>query len=181
MNYKENKSNLWVFIAVLFVIIIISALTTFGVRPNFSSIPQEASFSSYEFFDSEGLSLSFLVDEWIIFSGANCCSLTTNIICNDNINNSFTITTQGVYSVSYQATGKGSNNHELITAIFLNDNIVNKTRDIMITSSGELHKMGSSALLNLSEGDEVDLRIVDTSANGVGTLYEFDVLINKIF
>ena len=144
-------------------------------------IAEELTVSSFEFFSTTGENIDFsTAEEWIVFAGGSCCTLTSNILCNDKTNNSFTIEEAGIYSITYGTTGKGVNDHLFLTAVFINDAIVNKTRDLTITSPGEIYKMGSEALLNLKVGDVVDVRIADYTSSGIVTVYKFNALLKKI-
>ena len=137
-------------------------------------------YGSYEYFDVDGVSISFpVVNEWIVFSGGTC-GLLKGVSCNHSSDNNLTIQTDGVYRITYGATGKGSNNHKFITAFFVNGEVVNSTRDIMISSAGEIHKMRGDTDIELYSGDVLDLRIRDTTSSGSGTVYEFDINIQSL-
>jgi len=146
---------------------------------NFSYIEdqQEGVFAGFEYFNSSGQEFIFSdANTYYEFSGGDC-GLSNRVVCN---NSSFVIQEEGVYRITYGATGVGDNNHLYITAVSINGEIKNNTRDLMETSAQEMKKMRGDAEFFLREGDVIKMEIQDTSSPSNALVYEFDCNIQRL-
>lgn len=186
----ENlKNKLFMFSALIIVFLGILVFSSNTTSSNFLVITNPTNgttlyngvYGGFEYFNESGANFDFSTqDEWYTFEGGDC-GLNNGLICDDTGENTIiTIEYDGVYTVSYGATGKSSNNEAYISAISVNDIIQNNTRDYMITANNEIHKMRGDSELALSEGDNISLQIKNSDGVSSGTIYEFDVNVQRV-
>lgn len=78
----------------------------------------------------------------------------------------------GLYSVNFQASGDGVNNHQYYLSVGINGISQNKTEvHKKITAGGDILTMSGTGLIRLANNDYVSLMIVDVTGNGAGNYY----------
>lgn len=167
----ENKQGQWFVLASLLLLAL--AVLTFSYIGEL----EEGVYGGFEYFNSTGADFNFVQpNTYYEFYGGEC-GLTNKVSCNQT---NITIQEEGVYRITYGATGVGDNNHLYITAVSINDVIQNNTRDLMETSAQEMKKMRGDGEFLLSEGDVVKLEIQDTTSSSSGVVFEFDLNLQRV-
>lgn len=179
---KINNNKLFLF-AVLVIVIIAFGISIFNDdNNNYIVIDEEAIingvYGEISYFNITGSSFSFpLQDTYYNFTGGECL-LNNSVYCS---NSSLEIVENGTYQIVYSATGDGGNNNKYISAITVNDVPVNNSRDIMIISAtGDTHKMRGQSLSSLVAGDKINLVIQDYGDTSDGIIYEWNFYICKL-
>ena len=96
------------------------------------------------------------------------------------VDGNFQAEADGLYRIDYTAEGSGQNNHEYITTVMVNDlNQDNCNSAHKLTAGGDITPMDSFCYLDISAGDYITLAVMDWSGTGAGTLYDYDIAIER--
>ena len=124
-----------------------------------------------------GMSLNFATaNTWYKFN------MTTNNRLNGFhlVDGNFQAEVDGLYRIDYTAEGAGANNHIYVTSILVNDvNQDNCNSYETMSAGGDITPMDAFCYLDLQAGDYVTLGVLDWSGTETGTVYNYDVAIER--
>ena len=96
------------------------------------------------------------------------------------VDGNFQIEADGLYRIDYSADGAGQNNHHYVTSVLINDlNQDNCSRHHTLPAANDVVLMGNFCYLDLYEGDYVTVAVMDEGGTGAGTVYNYDVVIER--
>lgn len=89
---------------------------------------------------------------------------------------------QGQYDASYRLSGSGQNNHIYFSTILVNGVEHNDFcgDHKQIAAGGDIIPMGNSCFLNLTQGDDVQVAVMDYGASGNGDYYSGNLNLVRI-
>ena len=123
--------------------------------------------------------LNFAVQNTYYPFGGDECGLLNGVDCNGG-SGILTAEYAGVYNVTYTAVGKGKNDHIYHAMIFVNDTNTENTISHIEAASGDTVSVNGIGHIRVEIGDEITLRIADISGTSVGTVYNWNFMINRI-
>jgi len=98
-----------------------------------------------------------------------------------NVNSSLTAEVEGLYHVTYIASGDGQNNHEYYTSIFIGD--INQElceNHKKMVAGGDIITQSGNCFIDLSVGDNVTVRTADIGGTGTGNYYSANLNLIRI-
>ncbi len=124
-----------------------------------------------------GMTLNFdTANTWYKFN------MTTNNRLNGfhMVDGNFQVEESGLYRIDYSADGKGANNHVYLTTIMVNDvNKDNCSSYQTLPAANDYIPMHGFCYLDLLAGDYVTLAVMDDGGTSTGTVYNYDVAIER--
>ena len=96
------------------------------------------------------------------------------------VDGNFQMEVDGLYRVDYKAEGEGSNNHDYITTILVNDvNQDNCNSRETLPAVNDVRPMGKFCYLDLLKDDYVTLAVMDWTGTSTGKVYNYNVAIER--